>query len=126
VTTQGGIVEYVNPGDHLTMTAGAAITGGMMVKLTGNRTVIATAGAAETTVIGLALFTAASGDTFLTVATDGVWPLTASGAIAAGDNLTGAAAGAVVTNNAATAVSLVGKALEAIAGAAQGRCKLML
>lgn len=126
MSISGGIVEYASPGDHLTFTAGGTITGGQMVKLSANRTVIATAGAAETSVIGVALYNAANGDTNLTVATDGVWPLTASGAIAAGDNLTGAAAGAVVTNNAATAVSMVGKALEAISSTATGRCKLML
>lgn len=125
--TTGGIVEYASPGDHLTMTAAAAITGGQMVSLSGNRTVIvATATlAVQVATIGVALFTAANGDTALTVATDGVWPLTASGAIVTGDALLPAAAGAVSAAGAAPdARIIVGQALEAISGAALGRCKI--
>lgn len=132
MTTQGGIVEYASPSAHLTMTAGAAVTGGQLVFLSGNRTVTPTTGNL-TTCIGVALFNAASGDTNLTVATAGVWPLTASGAITFGDLLVSAAAGAastvaaVTTPTAADVTStraLVGQALESIANAAQGRCKL--
>jgi predicted RecA/RadA family phage recombinase len=127
VTVQGGIVEYVSPGDHLTMSAAATITGGQMVSLSGNRTVIvATATlAVQVATIGVALFNAVSGDTALTVATDGVFPLTASGAIVSGDSLLPAAAGAVSAAGAAPdARIIVGQALEAISGAATGRCKL--
>lgn len=134
MTTQGGIVEYAAPGDHITVTAGATIVGGQMVKLSANRTVIPTAATAEARVLGVALYNAASGDTNVTVATDGVWPLTASGAIAAGDDLVGAAAGAVAALAAAAgavaadinnARNVVGMALEAITNTNTGRCKLM-
>lgn len=130
---QGGIVEFVLPGTHLTVTAGAAITGGTMVKLSANRTCIITSGVADAGVIGVALFTVASGDANLTVATDGVWPLTASGSIAFGDDLVSAAAGAVsALAAAATATAadinnarrVFGAALESISNAATGRCKL--
>lgn len=127
MTIQGGIVEYAAPGDHLTMTAGAAIVGGQMVSLSANRTVIvATATlAVQVATIGVALYTAALNDTNLTVATDGVWPLTASGAIAAGDCLIPAAAGAVSAAGATPDARItVAQALEAAINAAQFRGKL--
>jgi predicted RecA/RadA family phage recombinase len=86
VTTQGGIAEYVNPGAHMTVTAGGPITGGQVVKLSASRTVVITAADADPA-IGVALFTAANGDTNLTIATDGVWPLTAAATITYGDLL---------------------------------------
>lgn len=125
--TTGGIVEFVKPGVSLTVTAGAAITGGQAVSLSGNRTVIvATATlAVQVAAIGVAIHSAASGDTNLTVATGGVWPMTASGAIAAGDNLASAAAGAVVTLAAAPdARTILGQALEAISNGLTGRVKV--
>lgn len=133
MTTQGGIVEFVLPGNNATMTAGATITGGQVVKLSANRTVIPSAATADTKVVGVALYNGATGDA-ITVATDGVWPLTASGAIAAGDDVTAAAAGAVITLAAtATATAadinnarnIIGMAWEAITGAATGRVKVM-
>lgn len=132
-STQGGVVEYAAPGDHLTMTAGAAITGGQLVKMSANRTVIPTAGTADGKVLGVALFNAANADAFLTVATDGVWPLTASGAITYGDDIVSAAAGAASTlavAGGATAAdinnarNIVGMAVESINNLAQGRIKI--
>lgn len=133
MTYAGGIVEYVSEAERLTVTAGAAVTGGNVVKLSANRTVIITAATAEAKVLGAALYTVASGDANLTVATDGVWPLVASGAISAGDDVTGAAAGQVITLAPAAAATLadinnarnvIGMALEAISNAAPGRIKL--
>lgn len=127
MTIQGGIVEYASPGDNLTVTAGAAITGGQMVSLSANRTVIVGTAvlAVAVAVIGVSLYTAASGDTNLTVATDGVWPVTASGAVAAGDCLTPAAAGALSTLGAAADCRIhVAQALEAAANGVQFRGKL--
>jgi hypothetical protein len=139
----GGIVEYVSPGDFMTFTAGAAIVGGNVVYLSADRTVQKAAVLNEPRVIGVAIHSAASGDTNLTVCGDGVWPLVAAGAIAAGDNVVAAAAVAgtvstriapadpLVANTAATAainavLGRVGKALEAISDTASGRVKLML
>jgi predicted RecA/RadA family phage recombinase len=119
----GGIVEYFSPGDHITCTAGGTITGGQLVELTGNRSVTV-AGAASNAVLGVALHNAVSGEK-VTVATDGVWPLTASGAIATGNRVISAAAGAVSAAGAAPdARQVIGFALEAISGAATGRVKL--
>lgn len=134
--TTGGIVEYVRPGQHATFTAGAAITGGNLVRLTGNRSVIATASTGQAAVVGVALFTAASGAANLTVAADGVYPVVAQGAILTGDDLiSGSVAGSVAALAAAsTAVAadinnarnMVGRAYEAISNTATGRAKLML
>lgn len=134
--TTGGIVEFVRPGEHSTFTAGGAITGGNLVRLTGNRSVIATASALQANIVGVAIYTAASGDANLTVATNGVWPLVAQGAIATGDDLTsGSVAGSVAALAAAAtataadinnARNTVGRAYEAISNTATGRCKLML
>lgn len=124
---KGGVVEYVSPGDNLTMTVGAtAVLGGQLVKLSGNRTVIPTAAVTDRPV-GVALHDAAIGAQ-VTVACEGVWPLKAAGAIAAGDTLTpGAVAGTVSTDvTTIDAMSLVGIALEAIADTAVGRVKLRL
>lgn len=125
---KGGIVEYVSPGDNLTMTVGAtAVLGGQLVKLSGNRLVIPTVAVTDRPV-GVALHDAGIGET-VTVATEGVWPLKAAGAIAAGDHLTpGAVAGTVSVDNTTPteAMSAVGHALEAIADTAIGRVKLRL
>lgn len=127
-------VEYVKPGAHATYTASAAITNTpvsgvvpiTLVEITGNRAV-GPAGAGSTKCVGGALHDAASGATNLTVVAEGVWPIKASGAIAAGDNLICGAAGTVVAAGATPdARTLVGKALEAISSGAVGRCKLNL
>lgn len=120
---KGGIVEYFAPGDHLTFTAGGTITGGQLVAVSANRTVVA-AGAGSLLVAGVALHDAVSGEK-VTVACEGVWPLKATGAISFGDRLIGAAAGTVAPAGAAPdARTLVGWALESIANAATGRVKI--
>lgn len=123
---EGGIVEFFEgSGEHRTYTAGGSITGGQMVALNGNRQVIA-AGAASTACAGVALHNAASGEK-LTVASDGVWPVTATGAIAAGDTLICAAAGTVAPAGVAPdARQVVGRAMEAIATGVAGRVQVAL
>jgi hypothetical protein len=122
---EGGIVEYFGGKERKTLTAGGTITGGQLVALNGNRQVVA-AGAASNAVLGVALHNAVSGEK-VTVASDGVWPITASGAIAAGDTLIAAAAGAVSTAGAAPdARQVVGRALDAISNGVAGRVQLLL
>lgn len=120
----GGIVEYVKPGDTFTCTAGGTINGGDLVKLTGDRTVQqCTSGSFAA--VGIALHDAVSGDP-VTVAAEGIWPVKAAGALAAGDRLIpGAVAGTVAAAGAAPdARLLVGVAMEAIADTATGRVRL--
>ena len=122
---KGGIVEFFAPGDHLTMTAGGAISGGNIVRLSGNRTVVAATAADRP--VGIALHDAASGEKVV-VATEGVWPAKAAGAITAGDVVeVSATAGSVQADNASSTIYLmVGIALESIADLATGRVKLRL
>jgi hypothetical protein len=101
-----------------TLQASAAVTGGRLVEVTGNGTV-GPAGAASLKVLGVAAFDAATG------AKVDVWPLaglthkiTASGAIAAGDNLAAGAAGVVSPIAAGTFGQLVGVADRAAADTA--------
>jgi hypothetical protein len=133
----GGVVEAFPSGaPKVTMSAGAAITAGRLVEVTGNR-VVGQAGAASLKVVGVALegsdgVGAPTADK-ITVATGGVFLLTATGAIAAGDQLIAAANGTVSTLAAAAAATLtdinnaravVGKALEAISNGQTGRVLL--
>jgi hypothetical protein len=101
-----------------TLQASVAVTGGRLVEVTGNGTV-GPAGAASLKVLGVAAFDAATG------AKVDVWPLaglthkiTASGAIAAGDNLAAGAAGVVSPIAAGTFGQLVGVADRAAADTA--------
>lgn len=100
------ILPLVKPGDNRTFTAGAAITGGQVVYVSGARTVTPTAGA-NAAWIGVALHDAASGDK-VTVGGPAVYQLAASGAIAAGALVVSAAAGAVATIGAGTFDQVVG------------------
>jgi predicted RecA/RadA family phage recombinase len=121
---KNGITEYVKPGDVLTLTAGGTISAGNLVRISGNRTIVACD--ATHAPVGVALHDAASGDA-VSVATEGVWPVKAAGAVAAGDMLVAAAAGAAAPDNTTPdAMFLVGMALEAIADTAVGRVKLRL
>lgn len=126
----GGIVEYFDADhDRDTYTASGTIAGGNLVELTGNRTVAA-APAGSLKVIGIALHDAVSGDK-VTVAHKGIWPVVASGAIAAGDGLEAGAAGAarvLQTVDAAGSFNpraLVAIALEAISNGVAGRVKIL-
>jgi predicted RecA/RadA family phage recombinase len=104
------------PGDDVTYTASAAITGGQLVEITGTRSV-GPAGAASTKYVGVALFDAAAGDS-VTIEAGGVQRPTASGAIAAGDRVQAAANGAVATGTTAPLGT-------AIAAAADGAVALI-
>lgn len=110
------MVDYLpkfKPGQAVTFTASADVTGGRLVEVTGNRTV-GPAGADSAKVVGVAAFDVKSGDA-VTVYTraGGVHPVTASGAIAAGAKIASAAAGKVQTI--ASLNNPVGLALEAAA-----------
>lgn len=100
------------PGQAITRTATATITGGQLVTVAG-----AVAVADSTTWLGVASKDAATGQTF-GVYCDGVQYLTASAAVAAGDRVKCAAAGkvAVLTAGSDAYDRLVGIALEAAAG----------
>ena len=93
-----------------TLQASVPVVGGRLVESTGTRTV-GPAGAASVKVLGVAAYDAAAG------AKVAVWPLagcthkvTATGAIAAGDNLAAAANGTVAPIAAGTFGQLVGVA----------------
>src|SRR4051812_46601914 len=95
----GGVVEAFPSGStKITMSVGAAITAGRLVEVAGNR-VVQHAAAASLKVVGVALegsdgVGAPTADK-ISVATGGVFLLTATGAIAAGDQVIAAANGTV-------------------------------
>ncbi len=99
------------PGQAITRSATATITGGQLVTVAG-----AVAVADSTTWLGVASKDATSGQTF-GVYCDGVQRLTASAAIAVGDRVKCAAAGKIATLTAGSDAydRLVGIALEAAA-----------
>ena len=101
------------PGQSVTFTASADVTGGRLVAATGDRTV-GPAGADSAAVVGVAGFDTKSGER-VTVFTraGGVQQLTASGAIAAGAAVISAVAGKVATIGAGA--NPIGLALEAAA-----------
>lgn len=109
-------------GDVVTFIAGAAITAGRLVEITGNMTV-GPAGAASTKVVGVAGRDTASGAN-VPVYRVGVHDLVAAGAISAGDHVVAGALGTVATIGANVFATDVGIALEAIADTATGRVAL--
>ncbi len=120
----GEYVPYKFPGDSFGLTASAAITGGQLVEVTGNMTG-GPAGALSTKVVGVASNDAASGAA-IALFREGIQWLTATGAIAAGDQVCCAAGGTVQTIGANSAFTVIGVALEAIANGASGRVSLRL
>jgi hypothetical protein len=110
------------PGDAITQTASAAITGGRLVAVSATGTV-ATSGADSAVVVGVAASdVAASGDKFLVypIRGGGVHQLVASAAITAGDGVTSTNTGKVktATTSLATAAAagiLLGIALNTVA-----------
>lgn len=123
----GGIIEYVSPGDKFTCTVDevGGVVGGEVVALTANNRSVKTCTATDHP-LGVALYTAAD-DAVVTVMAEGIAPLKAAGAIAAGDIVVAAAAGAVAADNTTPVPEfIVGIALEAIADTAVGRVKLRL
>lgn len=119
----GNFLPHYDDGP-ISMVASATITGGNVLEVTGNMTV-GPAGAASTKVCGVAAYDAVSGAS-LTIYTEGVCDLVASGAISAGDKVVAAAAGKVATVGANTFATVIGVALEAIADTATGRVLLNL
>lgn len=107
------VLEYVE-GKAIPLTAGAAITAGQVVELTGDEKVGPTGGV-STKVIGVALMDAAANER-VTVITEGVVEVTAAGAISAGDKVQSATGGKVATWSASAAgdsAKIMGIALEA-------------
>ena len=104
-------------GASATFTASAAITGGRLVAVAGNR-LVAQASADSATVVGVSGYDAVTGDP-MTVYTrpSGVHSLVASGAIEAGAKVISATAGrvATITTGTETGVNPIGIALEAAA-----------
>jgi hypothetical protein len=110
------------PGQAVTSTASATITGGKLVAVSGSGTV-ATAGAASTAVLGVAAFDAVTNDK-VTVYCGGVVEVTASGAITAGSPVIAGAAGSVVASATPPAGQQVGIALTTAADTALVRVQL--
>ena len=93
-----------------TMTAGAAITGGQVLIISAANTVTKSAGT-SVAAIGIAADDAASGANVLVWPLEGVFEVTASGAIAAGAVVTSDANGKVATLAAGAKDLAIGKAL---------------
>jgi hypothetical protein len=89
------------PGQAITSTTSAAVTGGQTVYVSGNGTV-ANATTAANIIVGVAAQDAASGDKVGFFARGTVHRLTASGTVTAGDIVEAAAAGAVATHTQGT------------------------
>lgn len=119
-----GKLPKFDPGAAITYTASAAIVGGQLVVPTGDRRV-GPAGAGALNCVGVALGDAAA-EAEVVVQREGVFELTANGAIAAGANVRCAAAGEVETIGANDLDQKVGVALEAIADNATGEIALTL
>ncbi len=119
------MAEYVpvfKPGEDITLTAGAAITGGRLVRASAASTVVETS-AAVASWIGVATTDAASGGK-VGITSGGVQEVTASGAVAVGDVVIPAANGRVAAIGAGTNYAQqVGIALTAAADGALVRVK---
>lgn len=117
-------IPVFKPGEDLTMTAAAGITGGRLVYVSAANTVQETA-AATAAWLGVATTDAASGAK-VAVTSGGVQEVTASGAVAVGDVLVPAAAGRVAAIGAGTNYAqVVGIALTAAADGAQLRARFV-
>ena len=117
------MLPIYKPGQSLTLSASATITGGQLVAVTGSGTV-GPAGAASTAVVGQAAFDAATSDK-VTIWAGGVLSCTASGAITAGSPVIAGAAGTVVASAAPPAGQQVGVALTTAADTAQVRVQML-
>lgn len=96
------------PGKSVTRRASADVVGGQVVAVTGPGTV-GPAGAASGAWVGVAAFNAKSGEDVV-IKSGGVQRPLASGPVVAGEAVTTAAAGKVVTAAAPTALTFVGVA----------------
>ena len=119
---RGGQVEMYAPGVPYTATVGAAqsVSGGLLVEAMAGDRVVRTAQATSVVCTGFAMWDAAAGIQ-VSIAVSGVWFVTASGAIGAGNKIiTGAAGVAVVAGATPDARTLVGRAISDISNATQG------
>jgi len=91
----GAVEKYASGSPSVTMTTGAAVTAGRLVEVSGDR-LVQHAQANSLKVLGVAKQTSDAASDKLSVATGGVWLLTASGAITAGDQIKAGAAGVAV------------------------------
>lgn len=127
---RGGVVEAVGNADrntYKTSAAGAALGGKFVDAVTPGSFLVNTSGAGSTVCVGLAIHDQPAASSIVTVAHHGIWYVTATGAITAGQRLITAAAGtaapAGLTPDARTVVAI---AQEDIANTATGRAKLVL
>lgn len=104
------------PGQDVTLTASATITGGQLLIVSGVNTV-APSGGASALYAGVARQDTASGDKVV-VTRGGVQKIVASGAITAGDRVIPAAAGKVATIASGSTAHAVGTALTTVADGA--------
>lgn len=115
----------LQPGQSLTLTTSAAVTGGQLVRVSGSGTIAPTS-AASADWLGVASTDAAAAGVQITVFTGGVQYMTASGAITAGANVEGAAAGAVAAHtNGTNDVNIVGIALDTAANGGKLRVQFV-
>lgn len=106
-------VHLFKPGQAVTLTASAAITGGELVAVSGSGTVAKTS-AATVAWVGVAAHDAANGDR-LTVLKGGVQKVTASGGITAGQQVVSAADGKVAALAAWAAASAADRQVVGVA-----------
>lgn len=99
-----------NPGNEITLTTSAAVTGGQVLIVTGVNTVGPSTAATDAW-IGVAAFDAASGSRVTVFVGGMVHESTASGAITAGGMVAAAAGGQVAAAGAATFGQVLGVAL---------------
>ena len=107
-----------NPAHEVSLTAGAAITGGQVVIVSGVNTV-SPAAADASKAIGVAAHDAATGSRVTVFINKFVHETTSSGTVTAADDLATGAAGVVVTKGAA--VNRIGIALTGATGGAAVR-----
>lgn len=114
------------PGERKTFTvaAGQTVTGGQLVEATGDR-ICQPAAAASTKVVGVAERDASAAQKTV-VGSDGVYMVTASGAVAAGDIIAAAAAGQAAAIGAGVFGAKIGRALTAAANGVQFELQLGL
>jgi predicted RecA/RadA family phage recombinase len=123
---RGGQVEKYGDGDSWTATvaAGQSATGGCLVEAAAGDRIVRTAQAGSLVTVGVAMHDAAA-LAKVTVASEGVWMLTASGTISAGSRVVVAAGGQVAAAGATPdARTIVGFALADAANGALVPVKL--
>jgi hypothetical protein len=118
---RGGVVEKFLPGDRVTFTVanGQAATGGKLQKAATGSLVCQDATAGSLLVVGVAMHDAAAGAS-VTVATEGVWLLKASGQVNAGDRVKAASSGDVSSVAPDVTATPTESTIESALGAIQG------